>query len=59
LIEADASQQSLCPLLEQTREQIARKKNYQRTEQRWYIAVQLLEASLQSFAECESGCAIH
>ena len=59
LIEADAAHQSIGPLLEQSRQQITGKENDQRAEERGHITIELLEASLQSFAESECRRGIH
>ena len=59
LIEVDPSHQPIGSLLEQSGEEITGKQNDQRAEQRRYVAIELLEAILQSLAESERRRGIH
>src|SRR2546423_11542887 len=59
LVEMDTAHQSIGSLLQQSREKIAGKENDERAEERGHIAIELLEASLQSLTESECRRGVH
>ena len=55
----DPSHQAIGSFLEQPRQQISRKEDDERAEERRHVAVELLEACLQSLAEGECRRGVH
>src|SRR5712671_3961821 len=58
-VEVDPFHEAVGSPLEQPRQEIAGKEDDQRAEQRWYVAIELLEAALHSVAEGECRRGVH